>query len=164
MGIKQCAGCGSQMASTARECPVCGRGSMTSDVGMIAFLVVLLLGIGLASGLIPISQSAPQPEPAPMQLATPPRLAKPHATNPSNTSQVTRPTPAAADSRPHVPVRAKVAKAPCATADTSGALVPCEESAGYKSASPDSAPPETSAVRPSSAEPRFYTAYDSIGH
>ena len=90
-GTKQCAGCGSQMAAAARECPVCGRGSRTSDLRMIAFLGVLLLGIGLASGLIPIKRPAAQPEALPIQVAAPPRPETPKATSPRQTSQAQRP-------------------------------------------------------------------------
>ncbi len=162
--IKQCAGCGSQVASAARECPVCGRGSMTSDLGMIAFLGVLLLGIALASGLVPINRSASQPRATPPQLAAPQRPETTKATSSRQESQAPRPAVAAANRDRHVRTGASVAKAPCVNPDTSAMGTPCEALPGYKSASPDTAPPEASAVDPSSAEPRFYTAYDSIGH
>ncbi len=161
---KQCPGCGSQISSAARECRVCGLGSPTNDLGMIAFLGVLLMGIGLASGLIPINRPAPQPEPAPAQLAVPPRPETPKGTSPRQTPPAARPAVAVGDSHPHSRTRAIVAKAPCVNPDTSTVEVPCEQSVGYKSVSPDTAPPGTSAVSPSSAETRFYTAYDSIGH
>ena len=119
MGSKQCAGCGSQMASAARECPVCGRGSRTSDLRMIAFLGVLLLGIGLASGLIPIKRPAAQPEAVPIQVAAPPRPETPKATSPRQTSQARRPTVAAADRHPPARKRASAAKAVCENPDTS---------------------------------------------
>jgi hypothetical protein len=136
---------------------------MTSDLGMIAFLGVLLLGIAFASGLLPFNRSASQPQATPTQLAAPQRPETTKATSPRHTSQAPRPAVAATDRHRHARTGASVAKAPCVNPDTSAVEVPCEESAGYKSMSPDTTPPDTSAVKRSSAEPMFYTAYDSIG-
>jgi hypothetical protein len=176
MGTKQCAGCGAQIASTARVCPVCGRGSLFGELGMLAFLGVLLLGIGLASGLIPLNRPAPQPEPAaaPVRVAAPVLGEKPKATRPPKAPHA-RPTVVAA--------RAILAQAPCANPDTSAVVrllredkaadparlraVACQASIGYQSASPDTAPPETAAVNPPATEPIFITThdpYDSTAH
>ena len=73
MATKQCTDCGAQMATTARRCPVCGGGVAASDFGMFAFLGVLLLGIGLASGLIPLHRQPPGPEVASTEVVVPAR-------------------------------------------------------------------------------------------
>jgi hypothetical protein len=138
---------------------------------MFAFLGLLLFGIGLASGLIPLHRRAPQPEVAPIEVVAPTEvMAPPHPEKPETVLR--SPTP-----RPSRPV---LAKAPCANPDTSAAerllredkaadparlaAAACEASMGYQSASPDTMPPETAAVNPSSAEPIFITPYDSIAH
>jgi hypothetical protein len=54
--VKQCAGCGAQMGARARVCPRCGRGSLFGELLWIAVLGVLLLGIGVLSGLIPLDR------------------------------------------------------------------------------------------------------------
>jgi hypothetical protein len=54
--VKQCAGCGAQMGARARVCPRCGRGSLFGELIWIAVLGILLLGIGLVSGLVPIER------------------------------------------------------------------------------------------------------------
>src|SRR3954453_10243078 len=118
MGTKQCAGCGTQIASAARECPVCGRGSLMGELGMFAFLGVLLLGIGLASGLIPLSRPGPRPEAAPTSAAAPPPV-------PEKPKAVQRRQPSAAQgprSGPQVQARAMLAGAPCPNLDTSAVL------------------------------------------
>jgi len=176
MSTKQCAGCGAQIATSARECPVCGRGSLFGELRMLAFLGVLLLGIGLASGLIQLNRAAPRPEPelTPTQLTAPVVPEKPKATRPAKTPRG-GPTAVAA--------RAILAGAPCANPDTSAVLrllredkaadptrlrvVACEASIGYQSASPDTAPPEAASVTPPPSEAIFITThdpYDSSGH
>jgi len=54
--IKQCAGCGAQMGAQARVCPRCGRGSLFGELLWIAVLGVLLLGIAVLSGLVPLDR------------------------------------------------------------------------------------------------------------
>jgi hypothetical protein len=146
---------------------------------MFAVLGILLLGIGLASGLIPLHRRAPRPEVAPTEVVVPARPEKPE-TVVSRTPQATRSAVAPTDDRPYRKVRAILAKAPCSNPDTSAVerllregkaadparleAVACEASMGYQSASPDTLPPETAAVNPSSAEPIFITPYDSITH
>jgi hypothetical protein len=180
MATKQCTDCGAQMATTARRCPVCGGGVAASDFGMFAFLGVLLLGIGLASGLIPLHRQPPGPEVASAEVVVPARPEKPETVFSSQTPPATRPAVAVTDRRPHRKVRAILAKAPCPNPDTSAVerllredkavdparleAVACDTSMGYQSASPDTLPPETAAVNPSSAEPIFITPYDSIAH
>ena len=178
MGTKKCTGCGAQIAPAARECPVCGRGSPASDSGMFAFLGLLLLGIGLASGLIPLHRQAPRPEVGPTAVVVPAPEKPETVLRSQRTPQASRIAVAATDSRPHRKVRAILAKAPCPKPDTSAVerllredkaadparleAAACEASMGYQSASPDTLPPETTAVNPSSAEPIFITPYDSI--
>jgi hypothetical protein len=53
---KQCAACGAPMGAQGRECPRCGQSSLFGNSGLLAFLVVLLVGIALASGLIPMDR------------------------------------------------------------------------------------------------------------
>lgn len=52
---KQCAGCGAQMGARSRVCPRCGRGSLFGLLGQLFVLGVLLLAIGIVSGLIPLA-------------------------------------------------------------------------------------------------------------
>ena len=54
--MKQCAGCGAQMGSRSRYCSACGRGSLLLVLGQTALLGVLLLGIGITSGLVSLQQ------------------------------------------------------------------------------------------------------------
>jgi hypothetical protein len=54
--VKLCAGCGAQMGSRGRVCPRCGRGSLFGELLWIAVLGVLLLGIGVLSGLVPVDR------------------------------------------------------------------------------------------------------------
>ena len=54
--VKQCAGCGTQMGLQARVCPHCGRGSLLDELLWIAILGVLLLGIAVLSGLVPLDR------------------------------------------------------------------------------------------------------------
>jgi len=54
--VKQCAGCGAQMGARGRVCPRCGRGSLFGELIWIAVLGVLLLGIGVFSGLISLDE------------------------------------------------------------------------------------------------------------
>ena len=148
---------------------------------MFAFLGLLLLGIGLASGLIPLHRQAPQPEIAPTEaVVAPSRPEKPDTVLRSQTPQVSPAASVTTGRRPQGKVRAILAKAPCPNPDTSAverglrddkaadparlAAVACESSMGYQSASPDTMPPETAAVHPSSAEPIFITPYDSMAH
>jgi len=51
----RCASCGAPMAARGRACPRCGQRPLSGDLGWIFFLGVLLLGIGLASGLISLN-------------------------------------------------------------------------------------------------------------
>jgi hypothetical protein len=177
MGTKKCTGCAAQIDPAARECPVCGRGSSASDSGMFAFLGVLLLGIGLASGLIPLHRQVPRAEVGPTAMVVPTAEKPETVPRSQRTPQGTRPAAATTDSRPHPKVRTILAKAPCPKPDTSAVerllredeaadaarleAVACEASMGYQSAAPDTLPPETAVVDPS-AEPIFITPYDSI--
>ena len=54
--VKQCAGCGTQMGARGRDCPRCGRGSLFGELLWIAVLGVLLLGIAVVSGLMPLDR------------------------------------------------------------------------------------------------------------
>jgi hypothetical protein len=173
MGTKQCAGCGTQIASAARTCPVCGRGSLVGELGMFAFLGVLLLGIGLASGLIPLDLGAARPEAAPTHAVG---SAAPEQSKAAPRGQ-TSPAPRRRG-RTHVEAQAVLAQAPCAYPDTSAVeqllrrepsadsarlrSVACEASLGYQSTSPDTAPSEASASPPASAGATFITPSDSI--
>jgi len=145
---------------------------------MFAFLGLLLLGIGVASGLIPLHRKAPRPEVGPTGVVGPAPGKPETVVRSQRTPQASPPPVAATDSRPHGKVRAILAKAPCPKPDTSAIerllredeaadpvrleAVACEASIGYESASSDTLPPETAAVNPSSAEPVFITPYDSI--
>ena len=70
---KQCAGCGAQMGARSRVCPRCGRGSLFEELGLIAVLGVLLLGIGLASGLVPLDRIREVTHPSAVETAAEPR-------------------------------------------------------------------------------------------
>jgi len=113
MQVKRCATCGAQIGAEGRGCPRCGQGSLFGNSGLLAFLGVLLLGIALASGLIPMDRfravavrtpvdavsTAPQPASAPVQRAptTPaPRSAKapsPTQVSPDTAVAYTAPDP-----------------------------------------------------------------------
>jgi hypothetical protein len=85
--LKQCAGCGAQMGARGRVCPRCGRGSLFGELLWIAVLGVLLLGIGVLSGLVPLrhipglarpAPAAPERVDTPVKTAPAPRVAPGH--------------------------------------------------------------------------------------
>jgi hypothetical protein len=184
MGTKQCAGCGAQIGASARECPVCGRGSLLGELGMFAFLGVLLLGIGLASGLIPLNRLGRRPESAPTAAASLPQpekskpMEKPAESGPRRTAQASRRSAAPVDGRRQLDIRAILAHAPCSDPDTAAVerlirkessvepshlrAVACEASIGYQATSPDTAPPASSQASPSSSGAVFITPSDSM--
>jgi hypothetical protein len=51
--------------------PVCGRGSLMRSLGMFVFLGFLLMGTGLASGLIPLTRPGPRPDAVTTEAAGP---------------------------------------------------------------------------------------------
>ena len=98
---KQCGTCGAPMGIQDRACQQCGHGSAFGNSGLVVVLVVLLLGIGFASGLIPMSgirhvavrapaetvSTLPQRTSAPAQhtTSTPgPRSTKAHLSSPAS--------------------------------------------------------------------------------
>jgi hypothetical protein len=138
---------------------------------MFAFLGVLLVGIGLASGLMPLNRSAIQAEPGPAQASV---TSHPEKTSPR--PQTARRAVRANEGQRHLKARATLAEAPCADRDTSAVEWPLPEhttadparlraaaceAAGYRSSSPDTTPPESSALSPPTGEPVFITPYDS---
>jgi hypothetical protein len=141
---------------------------------MFAFLGLLLLGIGLASGLIPLHRQTSRPEIA----AAPSAPEKPATILRSQTPQAASPAVGAVDSRPRRTGRAVLAKAPCPNPDTSAVerllredkaadparleAAACQASLGYQSASPDTLPPDTAAANASHGEPIFITPYDTV--
>src|SRR3954469_17247 len=117
---------------------------------MFAFLGLLLLGIGVASALIPLHRKAPRPEVGPTGVVGPAPGKPETVVRSQRTPQASPPAVAATDSRPHGKVRAILAKAPCAKPDTFAVErllrqdaaadparlkgVACEASTGYQSA------------------------------
>jgi hypothetical protein len=84
--VKQCAGCGAQMGARGRVCPRCGRGSLFGELAWMAVLGVLLLGIALLLGVIPMDrirglaggEPVTRPAPTTSKAATPTRASLRH--------------------------------------------------------------------------------------
>lgn len=146
--VKQCAGCGAQMGTRGRVCPRCGRGSLFGELVWIAVLGILLLGIGVLSGLVPVdripvlAQFVPAaPEPATSPPAPPAASVRRPARKPARVETVS-------------PAKPALVYAPCNGSDTerapqvsashngphSPARLPCREPADT-SHHPEAPPP-----------------------
>jgi hypothetical protein len=107
--VKQCASCGAPIGAHGRVCPRCGRGSLFGDSGLIAVLGVLLVGIGLASGLIPMDR---------IRTVAAPAAADSISTQPHPTA-----TPSQREPTKLVPRSAKASSAPQGRADPTVAYI-----------------------------------------
>ena len=112
---KQCAGCGAQMGAKGRVCPRCGRGSLFGELVWIAVLGMLLLAIGVLSGLVPMERIAGLAGRQPMVQ--------------SDMTKSKVATPARASSRARQPRPQKVAKA--VPPDATSAYAPCSGTDTY---------------------------------
>jgi hypothetical protein len=125
--VKQCAGCGAQMGARARVCPRCGRGSLFGELLWIAVLGVLLLGIGVMLGLVPLERPAlVRTAPAASDGGTKPspvKLAPRSAANRLQAAKVTKVETAG-------PAESKLAYAPCPGVDKPTRQQPSESSHG----------------------------------
>lgn len=130
MGTKQCAACGAQISTHSGACPSCGHGSLLGLAGQLLLLAVLLLGIAVASNILPLSTlkriagigPADQPPAAVTQPATKPRVAqRPKPSRSPGQPQAGQPAAgqpadsAGSDSGHHV--SRVLALAPCAAPD-----------------------------------------------
>jgi hypothetical protein len=118
--VKQCAGCGAQMGARGRVCPRCGRGSLFRELIWIAVLGVLLLGIGVLSGIVPLQR-------LPWMAQTPPSVGPPakRSVPPLRPAPRRRAARKLAADTTRQPI---FAYAPCPGTDSESALVTASES------------------------------------
>jgi hypothetical protein len=121
MRNKQCARCVAHVGPATHGCPACGRGSLKGELGMFTLLGILLLGIGLAAGLIPLNLSPLETVAAPTQAALPAAPEKPKTFRRHRGPSTHLPAVPAMGGQPYVEARSIPADAPCSSSDSSTA-------------------------------------------
>ena len=112
---KQCAGCGAQMGARGRVCPRCGRGSLFGELLWIVVLGVLLLAIGVMSGVVHLDRI---PGLARMRAGDRDTAARPVLSAPPGPATTRRPVGHSTKVEARTHPKPSVSYAPCSGTDT----------------------------------------------